>query len=74
MHCVRNLKHTYRIVDYKLVELGMFGSYDSSSNSSSDSDPFPLFFPRKIRTIDGIYLFKCLGVKYYEITSITRKT
>lgn len=45
MENVRCLDET---VDYKLVELGIFGSYDNSSDSSSYSDlVLPYYFPRQ---------------------------
>lgn len=40
--------------DYKLLEIGMFVSYESSSDSSSDKDLFSLLFSKKFKTINGV--------------------
>lgn len=45
-YCVENARQL--LVDYELVELGMFGSYDNSFDSNSDSDTIlPYFFQDK---------------------------
>lgn len=42
-HCISNMTRPDGTVVYSLVELGMFGSYDNTSDSSSDNDTFYSF-------------------------------
>lgn len=49
-HSYRNAKHPDVMIDYKLVELCMFDSYESftsDNTSGSYMTPFPFYFLRK---------------------------
>lgn len=55
-----NVRWVNGIIDYKLLELGMFGGYESTSDSSSDNDFFFPFLLRKSKFINGDQLNKAL--------------
>lgn len=47
MCCMRNVEQTDGSIDYRLLEIGMSGSYESTSSYASDTDYFYSFsFPR----------------------------
>lgn len=52
-HCVMDVKWPNKTMGYNLVELGMFGSYNSSSDSNSDSGPLFHVLPWKSRVVNG---------------------
>ena len=38
LRCMRNNERTNGSIDYRLLEVGVFGSYESTGSSTSDSD------------------------------------
>lgn len=42
-HCISNMRRPYGKIVHNLIELGVFGSYDNTSDSSSDNDIFYSF-------------------------------
>ena len=41
--CMKSNRWPNMTIDYKLLEIGIFGSYESSFDSSSDRDPYLLY-------------------------------
>lgn len=70
----KNTKRPNETVDYKLFEIEMFGSYESSSDSSSGSDPFFSYsFVGNSRSFMEYSKSKLLGVEVYKIVYTSQK-
>lgn len=41
--CMKSDRKPNMTINYKLLEIGIFGSYETSSDSSSDRDPYFLY-------------------------------
>lgn len=77
-HCVENVKHSARKVDWNIFKLGMFecydSNYDSSYHSDSNNDPLqPYSFPRQAWSSMAVNNPNCGSVEDFETLHITQE-
>lgn len=64
------MRRSDKTIDYNPVELGMFGNYDSISDSSSDNaSVLPYTFPRQTWLLMVDNFSKCLSIENFETLS-----
>lgn len=53
LYYMKNAKKDDGSVNYRLLEMGMFGSYKNTFDSNRNNDSLFLFFTRKSQTVNG---------------------